>query len=193
MFYTLALLLVQATPSATTQLTPSPAPSKPVSRQVDPGVLDDNDQTFHVGKVGNWAIRIDRTLGFGCYAFAYYEDGTILRVMASPADNEIFIGLANSRWRSLQPDQVYPVEIQFGGYDPWIGNAAVTALTPTLKMLSLSIDGKFIEELSNSWYLEARYEDRPLARLRLDGSNEMLDSLATCQDAVEEYVDDPFN
>ena len=193
MLYSLALLISQTAIEAAPQIpTPAPAARLPAN-QVDPGVLPDSAETLQISKVGNWAIRIDKTLGYGCYAFAYYDDGTTLRIMASPTHNNVYIGLANPRWRSLQIEQSYLVDIQFGASEPWQGNAAVIELSPTLKMLSLPIDGEFLDELASSRLVEARYQKRPLAYLRLDRSKEMLDSLAACQEAVEDYIDDPFN
>lgn len=180
-------------PIRTRPAIPAPAPSaSPISRQVSP-YTQDTDETWHISTEANWAIRVDRTLGYGCFGLATYDDGTTLRVMVNPVDNRIILGLTNLRWRSLQLDQAYTLQIQFDQHAPWDGEANVVALTPTMKMLHIGIDGEFLGELAESWVFTAKYEGQTLARLDLADSEKMLTALGTCQEAVEEMVDDPFN
>jgi hypothetical protein len=197
-----AVILAQAVPPINIAPAPPPIqtyptippPAPPVlrkpTRQVQATAPTDQGETFAFAEAGNWLIRVDLTLSAGCYAYAQFEDGTFIRIMSDPARKRVLFGLANWRWRSLDPEMSYHLEIQLGENEPWSGDASVLDLGA--KMLVLDVDADFLAELAQSWTLRARYDEKRLATLDLTASEKALSELLRCERAVAERINDPF-
>ena len=72
-------------------------------------------QTAQWGQVGGWQIRVDRTVGDGCFAVQEFEGGTIVRIGYDAAAKRMYLLFTDDDWKSLEVDKVYPVRIVFDG------------------------------------------------------------------------------
>ena len=64
--------------------------------------------------VGNWQIRVDETLNYGCFMVGSYERGDVLRIgldFRSGANGYILVG--NATWKSLEVGKEYQLSVQF--------------------------------------------------------------------------------
>ena len=154
--------------------------------------LSDDDETFHVDTIGNWHVRVDLTVKGGCYAFVGYEEDTLLRLSIMPQKDAVVMYLSNWRWRSMRDGQNYKLLIRFDNYEPWTVDAN-SLLMGDDPALSFDVTNReFFDEFSTSEVLNVSYNDQSIANLSLSNTRDVLSSLTTCQDAIEEVVDDPF-
>src|SRR5262249_20602608 len=81
----------------------------------------DNNETGKWGKVGGWEVRVDQSLGHGCFAMQLYEDGTVIRVGFNISTRTIYFTLGNPAWRSLEAVKVFRMRFVFDDQKPYDG------------------------------------------------------------------------
>jgi hypothetical protein len=72
---------------------------------------------------GDWQIRVDSSLGHGCFMVASFRDGEIIRLGFDNNSNVSYLMMGNPKWRSLEKGMYYTVSLQFNGIPtiPWTG------------------------------------------------------------------------
>jgi hypothetical protein len=73
----------------------------------------DSKETGKWGQVGGWQVRVDPSLGHGCFAMQIYEDGTVIRVGFNISNRTIYFTLGNTAWRSLEVGKIYRMRSVF--------------------------------------------------------------------------------
>lgn len=158
----------------------------------------DKSGTLEWGKAGDWTIRVDTTLGNGCFALAQYTGGSAFRIGFDLKDHNVLVLFGKSSWKSIQYGKEYPVQLTFGNESPWAGNATGFSFDPPKDepFLLLSIDAKQADELLDEFmrqlYVAARYNDKEIMRLSLKGSYKAGMQLLKCQEAIQKSSADPF-
>jgi hypothetical protein len=84
-----------------------------------------DNQTSLWAQAGEWQVRIDATLGSGCFMITSYQDGSILRVGLDPMHKISYLWLGNPKWQSLKVGQSYMVDVAFdsGAANTWKAGA----------------------------------------------------------------------
>src|SRR5262249_49908075 len=75
-------------------------------------------------KVGNWELRIDKTVDFGCFMTASFTRGTAFRIGIDQKNLNGYVLFGNTAWKSLEVGKTYEVAFQFDTESPWKGIAS---------------------------------------------------------------------
>jgi hypothetical protein len=151
------------------------------------------------GAVKGWSIRVDTTLGNGCFAYAQYEGDTVLRLGVDNRDNTIYVLFGDSDWESIEYRKEYLVEIQFGDEGKWKGDATGMSFDPPEDQPYLWIHvvsdnaANFIAEFMKEQNVALFYNDNSIANLRLKGSYAAGLKLIECQEVMKSNKKDPFS
>src|SRR5258706_3125855 len=74
--------------------------------------------------VGQWQIRVDKSLGYGCFLLGSYTQGTVLRIGIDQQNGNGYVMVGNVAWRSLRVGNQYDLALRFDNSSPWRGKAA---------------------------------------------------------------------
>jgi hypothetical protein len=76
--------------------------------------------------VGDWQIRVDKSLGYGCFMWGGYRNGNVVRLGIDNRSRQYYLLFGNPSWHSIVPGQQYYVQISFNGQPPttWVGNGS---------------------------------------------------------------------
>jgi len=151
--------------------------------------------------VRGWEIRVDQSIGNGCFMFTTYEGGTVLRMQFNPEVGNVQFIIGNQRWRSLEAEKIYPMTVQFGNLEPWSGNGTGFWWGEDLPALVLNVSFEndaadlFIEEFMRMTGVTVAYDDREIAKLSLRGTYAAMQEVMACQSAMLENrsTTDPFS
>jgi hypothetical protein len=139
--------------------------------------------------VGEWEIRIDSTLGNGCFMTASYVHGDALRLGFNRKDRYGYMMFGNSDWKSLTPENSYPLVIQFGSNTPWNATARVVMMSEDAPFLAFTFSSpNLLQEFADSDGIRITYQGKQVSNLALTGSKAAVAELVNCQD----YVDKNF-
>lgn len=156
--------------------------------------------------VKGWDVRVDPTLGNGCFTYQYYEGETFLRLGIDKLSGGFYIMIGNPDWKSVEAGKQYSLKIQFGKRSPWNGTAVGVDLGD-ITVLSLRINenesmGSFFNEFMEELYIDFWFNEKSIAKLSLKGSYKAGLELLKCQKTLNEINDkkspfrnpkDPFN
>ncbi len=138
-------------------------------------------------QVGQWQIRIDRTLNYGCFMIGAYVGGTVLRFGFDRQQQNGYLMLGDDAWTSLEEGKDYNIRVQFDSDSPWDGTARAIRLGTAAVVLQLPFsDSNMITEISRKQLMRVYYNGRPVAQLALTGSYAATRELINCQVAVED-------
>ena len=73
--------------------------------------------------VGGWQIRVDPTLGNGCFTYQFYEGNTFVRIGINKLAGGVYVMAGDSDWKSLEAGKEYPIKLYLGNETPWSGDA----------------------------------------------------------------------
>ncbi len=141
-------------------------------------------------EVEGWEIRVDKTLGDGCFAAAVYERLTFLRIGYNADADKIYLMIGDPKWKSLEAGKRYPLEIKFGNESPWQGDATAIGDDDWVAlMMEVRRDnsGTFLREYMEEQFVEISYNDQPIATLALRGSYKAGLALIECQALFESH------
>lgn len=147
-------------------------------------------------EIGWWEILVDRSLDSGCFAWAEYDGGTILRIGFDPTTEMMYFMIANSDWKSVEIGKDYNLDIQFDDEDPW--KAESTAIDMGIAALHVETrQWDFVDEFKRKHTLFVSYKDQNIATLSLKGSARAIDEVVRCQSAMMDttgasLASDPF-
>ncbi len=100
--------------------------------------------------VGQWQIRVDASLGYGCFLVGSYTRGTVLRIGIDQQNGNGYVMVGNEAWRSLQVGNQYDLALRFDNASPWRGRATARRIgSGDMVFLYLSFDrARFLVELA---------------------------------------------
>lgn len=138
--------------------------------------------------IGRWAVSIDTSLGNGCYAIATWTGGTVLRIGLNPENDNFYLMIGNSDWRSLKPDSIYEVHLQFDDLKPWSIDAYALQFLPgdIVYLQAQSSNFEFIEEFMNQARMTLYYAGSKVETLKLRGSQAAFEEIQSCQAFIDE-------
>jgi hypothetical protein len=140
----------------------------------------------------NWTVRIDPSLGGGCFMYTGYQDGFAIRLGFDARNDAIpYLILFGTHWNSVQKGEKYDVSVQLGTNPMW--SAAMTGVNlDGLKGLYTAFkDKEFFSEASKSKQISIFYKNKYIDGGLLTGSNEAVISLLKCEQE-QENKRDPF-
>lgn len=154
-------------------------------------------------KVGSWDVRVDRTLGNGCFAAAAYRGGSVFRIGIDATDKKWagYMLFGNDDWASLEEGKEYSLTYVFDSSEPWFGDAVafkfnkyddVTYLVQRFDKPDLFKD--YMRKNS----VKIKYKGKQIEQLSLKGSYAAFMEVLRCQDTMNRggarsnRVKDPF-
>lgn len=147
-------------------------------------IAGENDSTPW-GRVGNWEILVDMSLGNGCFMSASYTRGDVIRVGINNTNKNGYVVIGNPDWRSLEVGKQYDLTFEFEGEVPWNGTFRAMKLGEATFLSASFSDAKFLREFAGRTALTISYNGKVITRLPLTGSYAAMKSLIQCQDKVD--------
>jgi hypothetical protein len=137
--------------------------------------------------VGQWQIRVDKSLGYGCFLLGSYTRGTVLRIGIDQQNGNGYIMVGNETWRSLQVGNRYDLALRFDNAAPWRGRATARTIgSGSMRFLYLSFDrSRFLVELARRLNLTISYNGQVVTQLPLRGTNAAVQEMIRCQQAAD--------
>jgi len=138
--------------------------------------------------VGQWQIRIDKSVAYGCFMLGSYTRGTVLRIGFDQQNRNGYILVGNEAWHSLQVGNRYDLTLRFDNAAPWRGRATARRLgTGSMIFLYLSFDNsRFLVELARRINLTIFYAGNVVTQLPLRGTYAATQELLRCQRVADE-------
>lgn len=133
------------------------------------------------GQVGGWQIRVDRTIGNGCFAVQGYEDGTWLRIGIDAKNRGIYFVLGNEAWRSLEAGKVYPVQFVFDDRKKYDGQLTAVAWADRIMLGHNDVGVDFAADFMERSSLRIHYRGSQIAGLSLRNTHAALGQVVNCQ------------
>ncbi len=140
------------------------------------------------GTFGKWSVDVEPDLGFGCYVSRLYEGGTILHVGFAmvPGNPGFYVLLRNDKWKSLEDDKTYPLQLSFDFKKAFeleaTGSRSSHGLSIVTKM------AKLMAQFETSSQLRVTYDGNEVADLRLDGAATAFSQMRACQNKTDETL-----
>lgn len=133
--------------------------------------------------VGQWQIRVDASLGYGCFLVGSYTRGTVLRIGINQQNGNGYVMVGNEAWRSLQVGNQYDLAMRFDGNAPWRGRATARRIgNGEMVFLYLSFDrARFLVELARRNNMTIIYQGAVVTQLPLHGTNAAVQEMLNCQ------------
>jgi hypothetical protein len=157
-------------------------------------------ETEIYGDVGGWAIASDPSLGYGCFILATYEEDTVLRFGFDPTEGELYMIIGDGKWKSIEYEKSYSIEVQFGDESPWSVEATGFSFDApkddTFLYFSIPLDdetgGSFVKEFMHESNVVIDYKGKQIANLVLTDSRRATEELFKCQQKYLDAQEDPF-
>ena len=149
---------------------------------------------------GDWEIRVDTTLDYGCFALAGYEEDTVLRIGLDPSEGNGYIMVGDPDWQSLEEGKDYAMRVRFGRATPWEAEASALRLGDLPVLVFRFSDITVIREFMRKREVAFIYRGRTITTLSLSGSYRAFEEVVRCQEQVsagligsgaDPFADDP--
>jgi hypothetical protein len=137
-------------------------------------------------RVGQWQVRVDTSVGYGCFILAEFEKGSVFRIGWSETDKTAYLMLANTAWASLEVGKEYELRLQFDNAPAWRVPATVMLIGGARTLMSTFNEAEFIMELARKQHLDIHYRNRAVTRLFLTGSYAAVLEMFSCQKVIRE-------
>ena len=141
-------------------------------------------QTAQWGQVGGWQIRVDRTVGDGCFAVQEFEGGTIVRIGYDAAAKRMYLLFTDDDWKSLEVDKVYPVRIVFDGSTSFNGEMTGMRLGKSVWLAHRNVSSDLVQAFMEKNTMRILYQGTQIAHLSLRNTYAALMEAVTCQQAM---------
>jgi hypothetical protein len=137
--------------------------------------------------VGQWQIRVDKSLGYGCFLIGSYTRGTVLRIGIDQQNGNGYVMVGNEAWRSLQVGNQYDLAIRFDSASPWRGRATARTIgSGSMVFLYLSFSrARFLVELARRNNMTIFYQGDVVTTLPLRGTSAAVQEMVRCQRAAD--------
>ena len=141
-------------------------------------------QTAQWGQVGGWQIRVDRTVGDGCFAVQEFEGDTIVRIGYDAAAKRMYLLFTDDDWKSLEVDKVYPVRIVFDGSTSFNGEMTGLKLGKSIWLAHRNVSSDLVQAFMERNTMRIFYQGTQIAHLSLRNTFAALMEVVTCQKAM---------
>jgi hypothetical protein len=133
--------------------------------------------------VGQWQIRVDKSLGYGCFLLGSYTRGTVLRIGIDQQNGNGYVMVGNEAWRSLRVGNQYDLALRFDSSPPWRGRATARTIgSGSMRFLYMSFDrARFLVELARRLNMTILYNGEVVTQLPLHGTNAAVQEMIRCQ------------
>jgi hypothetical protein len=138
-------------------------------------------ETAHWGQVGGWEIRVDRTVGNGCFAYQVYERGTIVRIGLDMNRNQVYFFFGNVEWKSIEEGKVYRVHFVFDQSSPYDGEMQGQRLGNSVFLSHRNVSEQFVTDFMQRNSLQLYYQGALIANVSLRNTYAAVGEVANCQ------------
>jgi hypothetical protein len=133
-------------------------------------------------EVGGWEIRVDSSVGNGCFAMQLYEDRTVVRIGVDIEQNRIYLFFANEEWKSLEQGKLYPVRIVFDGVSTFNGEMHGHRLSGgTMVLAHRNLSSDFVKDFMQRNGMRIYYQGSQIANLSLRNTYAAVAEVYNCQ------------
>lgn len=132
-------------------------------------------------EVGGWSIRVDRSIGDGCYAHQSYQDGTEIRVGFDMKKKSIFFMIANPAWRSLEVDRLYRMRLTFDDQQSYNGEFRGLRMGDLVWLDHSNVSAAFAGDFMQRNGLRVYYNGARIAGLSLRNTYLAVTEVMNCQ------------
>jgi hypothetical protein len=146
-----------------------------------PAASSESNDTVQWGKVGGWDIRVDRTVGDGCFAMQVFARGTVLRIGFDVASRAIYLVFGHDDWTSLEVGKVYPVVIRFDSGQEYKGELEGQRLANTVFLVHHNLNNEFLKDFMQRNSMEIFYRGQSIANLSLRNTYAAVGEVINCQ------------
>ena len=151
------------------------------------------------GQVGGWMIRVDRSVGNGCFAVQVYDNGTIIRLGFNMDRKTIYLMLGNQAWNSLEVGKRYQMFFVFDGVDRYNGELVATALANGTVLLDHNnVSVNFTKAFMERNAVQIYYQGSRIGNFSLSNTYAAIAEVLNCQRDIAgsggggQNVSDPF-
>ncbi len=113
------------------------------------------------GQVGGWEIRVDRTVGDGCFAMQVFERGTILRIGFDVSAQKIYLLFGHDDWKSIEAGKIYPIRAVFDGISTYNGEMTGQAVGKRVFLVHRNLSTDFVKDFMQRNGMQVFYRGRP--------------------------------
>lgn len=132
--------------------------------------------------VGGWEIRVDSSVGNGCFAIQQYEDGSIVRIGVDIDQKRIYLFFGNNAWKSLEQGKIYPVRIVFDGVSTYNGEMNGHQLSGgTMVLAHRNLSPDFVKDFMLRNVMRIYYQGSQIASLSLQNTYAAITEVSNCQ------------
>ncbi len=138
-------------------------------------------QTEAWGQSGDWTIRVNPTVGNGCFAEKDFANGTLIQIGFVPARRGGFLAAYNTAWSDISEGQEDVLRIDFG--DALFEGAVIGKVNDgTPGGYAFFDNPKFVDEFRkrNSLILSGRNSGHRI-EINLKGTSRALSLVEACQ------------
>ena len=153
------------------------------SAAASPAVAAD-DGTAAWGKVGGWQIRVDRSIGDGCFALQGYRDGSVLRLGFDMTRKAIYLVVGNDNWRSIELGKLYRIDFVFDGAARYSGDFRGVRLGGAVFLAGTSLTFDFTREFMERNAVRIYYRGTPISNLSLRNTYAAVGEVIRCQQEI---------
>lgn len=143
--------------------------------------------------VTNWQIRVDPSLGHGCFIFGTYQRGEVLRVgLDNRRQMSGYMILGSEKWKSLEVGKKYTVSVTFAGAAPFEWTGTAIAINPSMGSLWFSFANADIWKLlAERTAVSISYQGNFVTALPLSNTREAVKTMFECNSQFYASAD-PF-
>lgn len=147
-------------------------------------------------QVGGWEIRVDSSVGNGCFAMQQYDDGTVARIGVNVGQKSVYLLFLNDAWKSLEVGKLYPVRIVFDGVSTYDGDMKGHQLAGgSLVLAHNNLSTEFVRDFMQRNAMHIYYHGNRIAALSLRNTYAAVAEVINCQKeiGVGPRDSDPFS
>ena len=147
-----------------------------------PALAEPNTPSW--GRVEGWDIRVDPTLGNGCFAAQKYQRGSVVRIGVNPNNTTVYFLFGNEAWTSLQVGRKYAITFVFDGVATYTGEMTGYSISGSTFLAHNNVSSKFVNEFMQRNDIEIFYRDERIANLSLRNTYAAVTEVVNCQRAL---------
>jgi serine protease Do len=133
-----------------------------------------------VAVLDSWTVGFNKTHG-SCLATATYGDDTTVWIGMDADDGNVYFGLTNPNWGSIQDGKQYTIKIASVGGGRWHGSFVGISRNQEKGVISGGLTEAFVKDLIRSPGIAVSLGSRVIAKLNLDGSPAAFAAVLDCQ------------
>ena len=148
-----------------------------------PAVAAD-DGTAAWSQVGGWQIRVDRSIGDGCFALQGYRDGSVLRLGFDMTRKAIYLVVGNDNWRSIELGKLYHIDFVFDGAARYSGDFRGVRLGHAVFLAGTSLTFDFTRDFMERSAVRIYYRGALIGNLSLRNTYAAVGEVIHCQQEI---------